>query len=126
MFQEKKKILWEIALSVGIVFIPTYFIYQSLAEVTSFWEAQNLWSIALAVCWIVVAAGYYHQGWLVHTKRKSDDVSLVLPSAVFMVQCILFVKGIYYQDWSLIWGAIVVNSGVVFSLFQIWRVRKNS
>ena len=122
------KLFLEIIFSALFVLVPTLIIYSRLAGVEVFWDAQSLWNVALAVCWIVVATGYYHQGWLVHSQRKSDDVSIVLPMAVFFVQCILFVKGIYYRDWSLIWGALVVNSGVVFSLYQIisFRLRKRN
>ncbi len=81
------------------------------------------WSVILAFGWIVVSLGYYHQGWLVHKSKSAEHVSVVLPIAVFLVQCILFVKGIYYHDWSLILGAIMVNSGVIFSLYQIVRVK---
>lgn len=119
-----KKITLEIILSVVFVFVSTYFVYTRLAGLESFWSTQTLWSTVLAICWVIVALGYYHQGWLIRTKNKADDVSIILPIAVFIVQCILFVKGIYYHDWSLIWGAVVVNSGVVFSFSQIIRVRR--
>lgn len=118
-----RKITLEIILSVLFVFISTYFVYTRLAGLESFWSTQMLWSTALAICWVIVALGYYHQGWLIRTKNKADDVSIILPIAVFIVQCILFVKGIYYGDWSLIWGAVVVNSGVLFSLSQIVKAR---
>ena len=77
----------------------------------------------MVVCWGIVAVGYYHQGWLIHLRKSSQGVSAFLPIAVFLVQCILFVKGIYYHDWALIFGAVTVNSGVVFDLYQIWKVR---
>lgn len=118
------KIILEILVSIIFVFVSTFFVYGYLAGIKSFWDAQFLWSSALAFCWAIVAAGYYHQGWLVHSQKKADDVSVILPIAVFFVQCILFVKGIYYRDWSLIWGAVIVNSGVIFSLFQILKVRR--
>ncbi|MDO8594251.1 MAG: hypothetical protein Q7R93_01920 [bacterium] len=118
-----KKIILEIILSVLFVFLSTYFVYTRLVGLEFFWNAQTLWSMALAICWVIVALGYYHQGWLIRSKNKANAVSIILPIAVFIVQCILFVKGIYYHDWSLIWGAVVVNSGVVFSLSQIIRVR---
>lgn len=120
------KIGLEILICAAVVFLPTLFIYRSLSGVESFWNAQFLWSIALAFGWFIVAAGYYHQGWLVRSRRNSDDVSLVLPITVFFVQCILFVKGIYYSDWALIWGALVVNSGVIFSLSQIIKIRQRT
>ena len=61
---------------------------------------------------------------LVREARSDRNVSVLLPIVVFFVQCILFVKGVYYRDWSLVWGALVVNSGVVFSFYQIARVRE--
>jgi hypothetical protein len=120
-----KKLIVEVLVSIIFVFGSTYFVYTYLANTGSFWNTQSFWSIGLALGWIVVAAGYYHQGWLVRTRNKADDVSIFLPIAVFLVQCVLFVKGIYYNDWSLIWGALVVNSGVIFSLSQILRIRRN-
>ncbi len=116
-----KKTLLEIILSAALVFIPTLIIYSQLAGFSSFWNAQFIWSAALAVCWALVAFGYYHQGWLIHKRGSARGVSAILPITVFFVQCILFVKGIYYKDWSLVWGAVVVNSGVFFSLYQILR-----
>jgi hypothetical protein len=121
----KGKLILEIAATALVVLVPTFFIYRSLADVSSFWDAQSLWSAALALCWAVVAGGYYHQGWLVHERQSAAGVSVVLPAAVFLVQCILFVKGIYYEDWALIVGAVMVNSGVIFSLSQIWKVRRD-
>ncbi len=120
----KRHLAFEILLSASIVFVPTAFAYQRLAPITSFWNAQSVWSIILGFCWLIVALGYYHQGWLVRTQQSAKDVSRVLPIAVFIVQCILFVKGIYYQDWSLVLGAVLVNSGVVFNLRQIFTVSR--
>lgn len=119
-----KKIVLEILLCAGLVFIPTFFVYSYLKGFPSFWNAQFVWSVILAAGWVLVATGYYNQGWLVKTDHTSKDVSIILPITVFIVQCVLFVKGIYYHDWSLIWGALVVNSGVVFSLYQIAKSRK--
>lgn len=117
----------EIFISIAFVFISTFFVYKYLLSFPSFWDAQFAWSSALMACWIIVSIGYFHQGWLVRTNNHSHarDVSIVLPIAVFIVQCILFVKGVFFQDWSLIFGAVVVNSGVVFSLYNIIRVRKS-
>ena len=120
-----KKIFWEIGISLAVVLIPTFFIYRRLSGEEFFWNAQFLWSVALILCWTIVASGYYHQGWLVKSRGHADDVSIVLPIAVFFVQCILFVKGIYYRDWSLVGGALLVNSGVVFSLSQIFKIRRS-
>lgn len=119
-----KKIILEILVSVILVFIPTFFVYKQLASISSFWSAQSLWSVILTIGWVVVATGYYHQGWLVHRTGNSRDVSIILPATVFFVQCVLFVKGIYYDDWSFVWGALIVNSGVLFSLYQILKSRK--
>lgn len=102
-----------------VVLTATFFIYKELQPFEAFWSSQFLWSAVLAACWVVVASGYYHQGAIVRHDHNAEHVSMVLPIAVFFVQCILFIKGIYYNDWSLIWGAVVVNSGVIFSLYQI-------
>ncbi|MDP3729477.1 MAG: hypothetical protein Q8R26_01840 [bacterium] len=117
----------QILLSISAVIVPTFFIYSYLAGFPSFWNAQFAWSIALIVCWIIVSIGYFHQGLLVGVDSfdHARSVSIALPIAVFFVQCILFVKGIFYGDWSLIFGALIVNSGVVFSLFRIIRARKS-
>src|SRR3990167_8806369 len=115
-----KKIHIEIVLAAAFVVFPTYFVYRVLAGVGSFWNAQSFWSLALLFCWAIVAYGYYNQGWLVHHDHSAAHVSVVLPVTVFFVQCILFVKGIFYRDYALIAGAVMVNSGVVFSLYQIW------
>jgi|SRR3989338_6284278 len=119
----KRKLIWELVVATLFVFVSTYFVYSYLASDTFFWNAQILWSIALALCWVIVATGYYHQGWMVHKKHSAENVSIILPIAVFCVQLILFVKGIFYHDWSLIFGAVVVNSGVLFSLYQIIKTR---
>ena len=119
-----KKFIIEFFVSVLIILIPTFVVYYFLKGVPSFWEEQFLWSVVLAIGWVIVAAGYYHQGWLVHRTGNSADVSIVLPATVFFVQCVLFVKGIHYNDWSLVWGALVVNSGVVFSSYNILKSRK--
>lgn len=119
-----KKIMLGIFLSVVIVVISTFFVYSHLRWFPLFWNTQSVWSAILALCWILVAAGYYHQGWLVHKEHTSKDVSLVLPCTVFIVQCILFVKGIHYHDWSLVFGALIVNSGVMFSIYNIVKVKR--
>lgn len=121
-----KKLFLEILFSAVFVFGLTYIFYSILAGIPPFWDTQFVWNIILALGWVIVAAGYYHQGWLVHTKKSSANVSVILPIAVFFIQCVLFVKGIYYQDWSLVWGAVVVNSGVVFSLYQIMRQKTSN
>ncbi len=118
-----KKVFLEIFFSLTFVAVATFLMYGQLVGVSDFWNAQNVWSIILACGWVVVSLGYYHQGYVVHKSKSAEHVSIVLPGAVFIVQCILFVKGIYYDDWALIFGALVVNSGVIFSLYQITHVK---
>lgn len=118
-----KKLHLEILLATLFVILATIFTYDQLAHVSNFWNGQKIWSVALVLCWAVVSTGYFHQGWVVHKAQSATHVSLMLPCAVFVVQCILFVKGIYYHDWSLITGAVMVNSGVIFSLWQILKMR---
>lgn len=112
-----------IEILLGILFVAggTLTVYNLLAPVGSFWSAQNIWSTLLIICWCVVASGYWHQGFIVREAKSSTHVSLMLSVTVFLVQCILFVKGIYYKDISLIIGAVVVNSGVIFNIYQIIR-----
>ena len=110
---------FEIVFSLLFVTVATMLIYGKLQQVSVFWKAHMFWSYALMLCWIIVAAGYYHQGWLVRKDHNAAHVSLILPIAVFFVQCILFVKGINFRDWSLIGGAVLVNSGVLFSIYNI-------
>ncbi len=119
-----KKVYWEILFSILFVLSGTFVAYRWLASITFFWNAQQVWSVALIICWMMVAAGYYYQGWMIHHGRGAQNISAVLPSIVFVVQCILFVKGIFFNDWSLISGALVVNSGVVFCLYQIIKKKK--
>jgi len=126
MSKKMKKLTAEVLISILAVSVPTFLVYKRLSLSPSFWDAQFAWSIALVACWIIVAVGYYHQGWLVRMERRAGSVSMVLPIAVFFVQCILFVKGIHYKDWSLVIGAILVNSGVLFSLYNIIKFRNNS
>ena len=113
----------EVLISLLIVSVITALVYGRLSGVKVFWDAQMFWSYALMLCWIIVAAGYYHQGWLVRKDHTAAHVSIILQIAVFFVQCILFVKGINFHDWSLIGGAVLVNSGVLFSLYHIARAR---
>jgi hypothetical protein len=84
---------------------------------------QMFWNIGLMVCWLIVGYGQYHQGKIVQQGQSCNNVSIRLPVAVFTAQCILLVKGIYYTDWSLIGGFIVVNLGVGFNLFQIAKIK---
>ena len=119
-----KKVHIEILLASLGVTLPTYFIYRALSGYSAFWNAQKFWSLALIACWAIVAYGYYNQGSLVHEAKSASHVSIILPITVFFVQCILFVKGIYYRDYALVGGAVLVNSGVLFSLYQIWRFKR--
>ncbi len=119
-----KKVYWEILASVVFVLGGTFLVYGQLESNAAFWDAQSIWSIALIICWTMVAAGYYYQGWVIHHGHTSTNISAVLPSIVFTVQCILFVKGIFFHDWSLILGSLMVNSGVVFCLYQIIKAKR--
>ncbi|MEX1014023.1 MAG: hypothetical protein WDZ80_02580 [Candidatus Paceibacterota bacterium] len=121
-----KKIFFEIIVAILFVSIGTFFTYNQLQQVDSFWDSQFLWNIGMMICWTVVSIGYFNQGWLVYTRNDAEGVSIILPIAVFFVQCILFVKGVYYEDWALIAGALLVNSGVIFSLYQIAKHRRLS
>ncbi|MEX2409973.1 MAG: hypothetical protein WD607_01150 [Candidatus Paceibacterota bacterium] len=118
------KKLFEAIIVVLFVLIGTFFVYNQLKLVDSFWDSQFLWNIGMMICWAVVSIGYFNQGWLVYSRDDAQGVSIILPIAVFAVQCILFVKGIYYTDWALIAGALLVNSGVTFSLYQIAKHRR--
>lgn len=119
----KKRLLLEIVLVTLFVVVATFVIYSKLAGSSLFWSSQFFWSLGLIVCWVIVSAGYFNQGSIIRHSQSSANVSHFLPMAVFVVQCILFVKGIYYHDWSLIGGAVIVNSGVLFTLYQIWKYR---
>ena len=112
----------EMVLAVAFVVGSTLGMYHWLSGIVAFWNAQIFWNIALLICWAIVAFGYCRQGWIVRKARSALHVSVMLPAIVFIVQCILFVKGIYYNDFALIVGAVLVNCGVVFDLYQIWRV----
>lgn len=118
-----KKIYIEILFIILFVVFGTIFTYSKLANISFFWNSQLIWSAILIVCWAIVSAGYFHQGWTIHKSQSCANVSLMLPIAVFIVQCILFIKGVYYGDWSLIIGAIIVNLGVTFNLSQIIKFR---
>ena len=120
----KNKAILETIISVLFVFVGTYFVYGYLKSISSFWDAQNTWSVVMAVGWVIVSLGYYHQGWIIHKGHNAKNVSPLLPTAVFFIQCILFIKGIYYHDWSLTWGALVVNSGVSFCLYHIIKYHR--
>ncbi len=117
---------FHIELIIGTLFVcgGTYLGYIFFAGNTLFWNSQQFWSAVLVFCWCLVAGGYLHQGWMIHRAKNAANVSIVLPIAVFLVQCILFVKGVYYNDWSLVVGALLVNSGVAFNLWQIIRFRQ--
>ncbi len=122
MGKKQKHILWEVLLGFAFVGSGTFVVYYLLANIGGFWTAQNIWSMVLIVCWMVVASGYWHQGWIIRKAQSATNVSYVLPVAVFVVQCILFIKGIYYDDYSLVTGAVMVNSAVAFNLYQIFKI----
>lgn len=119
-----RKLQLEIILVVSFVVGATLLMYKWLAQNNVFWNSQSFWSVALLLCWTIVALSYYHQGAIIRKAKSSSHVSLLLPAVVFFVQCILFVKGIYYKDYALIVGAVLVNSGVVFEIYQILFLRK--
>ncbi|MCX6815326.1 MAG: hypothetical protein NT120_00555 [Candidatus Aenigmarchaeota archaeon] len=83
---------------------------------------HELWNIILLLCCIIVAYGYLHQGEKVRKSGNYDNVSVRLPLAVLAAQCILFSKGLFYSDWPLYIGAVVVNSAVLYELLQIFRI----
>lgn len=118
-----KRLYWEILFGLIFVLGGTFIAYNLLSGIEGFWSAQQTWNLALIVCWIVVAFGYWRQGWIVHKSKSSTHVSILLPSTVFVVQCILFVKGIFYHDFALVTGALLVNSAVVFNLYQLLKFR---
>lgn len=118
-----RRVLIDVLITAVFVLAGTMFLYGELSGLAHFWNAQNVWSLILMFGWLIVAGGYYHQGWLVRKGHTAIHVSAILPSAVFVVQCVLFIKGVYFEDWSLMFGAVVVNSGVVFSLYQIFQAK---
>ncbi|MEI6659893.1 MAG: hypothetical protein WCK91_00535 [bacterium] len=119
-----KKIYFEVLGALAFVFIATFFVYGWLSGFTRFWSAQFMWNCILVVGWTIIATGYYMQGFKVHKLGNVDQISPFLPESVFVVQCILFVKGIFYHDWALIYGALIVNSGVIFCIYQVLRVKR--
>lgn len=121
-----KRIHAEILIAIIFIVLGTFFVYNFLFGVQSFWHSQNIWTAGLLVGWCIVAGGYWNQGWMVRESKSATHVSLILPINVFIVQCILFVKGVYYQDVALIFGAIIVNSAVIFNIYQIMRFRKKN
>jgi len=102
----------------------TFLAYDRLAGTTAFWNAQSVWSTALIVSWTMIAVAYYYEGWLIHHGRSQANISAVTPALIFVAQCILFVKGVFFNDWSLVFGALLVNSGVVFCLYQIGKRKR--
>jgi hypothetical protein len=121
-----KRVHFEVFLAIVSVVGGTLFTYHLLSGKPNFWNQQNFWNSVLLICWAVVMMGYFRQGWLVHKAKSSKNISLFLPIVVFFVQCILFVKGIYYHDVALIFGAVMVNSGAIFNAYQIFRFRHKS
>ena len=119
-----KRVHWEIILGIVFVLGGTFVVFNFLKNNQNFWTAQHFWNTTLVAGWTVVSAGYWRQGTIVHKARSATHVSLVLPLAVFFVQCVMFVKGIYYHDAALVCGALLVNSAVVFDIYQIFKYRR--
>ena len=101
-----------------------YLVYINLESNAAFWDAQHIWSIGLIIGWSVYSIEYFRQGWILHHARTSDNISLLLPSTYLVMQCILFVKGVFFNDWSIIASALIVNSGVVFYLYQALQAKR--
>ena len=119
-----RKVYWEVLISITFVLGGTFLAYSWLAHNAFFWNTQQIWSVGLIIGWTVVAAEYFRQGWMIHNARTSINISALLPSTIFVMQCILFFKGVFFQDWSLIISALTVNSGVVFCLYQIMKKKR--
>lgn len=119
-----RKIHWELVISIVFVLGGSALTYSFLANESYFWNAQRVWSVALIIGWSVVSFEYFRQGWMIHRARTAVNVSAILPATVFAMQCVLFIKGVYFGDWSLVIGALIVNSGVVFTLYQIAKMTK--
>jgi len=120
-----KKVHWEILISIVFVLGGTFLAYSWLAQSAYFWDAQRMWSVGLIIGWTVFSVEYFRQGWILHHARTSVNISVLLPSTYFVMQCILFVKGVFFNDWSLVVSALIVNSGVVFYLYQIIKLKRN-
>ena len=111
-------------ISAVVVLGGAYLVYSNLEQNTAFWDAQHIWSIGLIIGWSVNSIEYFRQGWILHHAHTSDNISLLLPATYLVMQCILFVKGIFFQDWSIIASALIVNSGVVFYLYQALQAKR--
>ena len=107
-------VYWEILASVIFVLGGTFLAYGQLSDTAAFWNAQSVWSTALIVSWTLIAAAYYYEGWLIHHGRSQANISAVTLSAHLRRAMHSFIKGIFFNDWSLVFGALLVNSGVVF------------
>ena len=112
-------------MSMVLVLGGTYVAYGWLAHSAAFWDAQSIWSIGLIIGWGVVAIEYYRQGWMIHHARTLVNVDALLPSTIFVMECILFVKGVFFDDWSMVVSALIVNSGIAFYLYQIIMIKRN-
>jgi hypothetical protein len=118
-----KKVYWEILISIVFVLGSAFLLYGQLESKTAFWDAQSIWSVALIIGWSVYSIEYFRQGWILHHAHTSANISVLLPTTYIVMQCILFVKGVFFRDWSLIASALIVNSGVVFYLYQIIKLK---
>ncbi len=119
-----KKVYWEILISIVFVLGGTFLVYSWLAHNAAFWDAQRIWSIGLIIGWTVFSVEYFRQGWIIHHARTSANTSVLMPLTYFVMQCILFIKGVFFHDWSLIASALILNSGVVFYLYQTIKLKR--
>lgn len=111
-------------ISAAVVLGGAYLLYSNLGNNAAFWDAQSMWSVALILGWAVYSIEYFRQGWIIHHARTSDNISILLPSTYVVMQCILFIKGVFFHDWSIIVSALIVNSGVVFYLYQVIKIKR--
>lgn len=118
-----RKVHWEILVSVVVVLGGTYLVYNGLAHNAYFWDAQRIWGMGLIVGWTVLSIEYFRQGWIIHHARTSANISVLMPSTYFILQCILFYKGVFFNDWTIIISSLIVNSGVVFYLYQVIKLK---
>ncbi len=86
-------------------------------------DEKTIWSILLMFCWIIVSLGQINQGMKIKKNKNIENISIFLPTTVFIAQTILFVKGLSYGDWSLIIGAVVVNIGTMFNVFNFLKIK---
>ena len=112
------RVHWEILASIVFVLGGTAFMWSWLSDMPDFWDEQRLWSFALITGYTIVSFEYFRQGWKIHHARSPANISTTLTTTIMLMQCVLFVKGVYFGDWSLIVGALIYNCGVIFLLYQ--------